>query len=76
MGEPQPARQPSYTRRAPPGLCLFAYFSARFLVVRLRPMKTRGEFCSARSFIFVRFEEAVGKLRIAYVADDLLRVIL
>ena len=38
-------------------------------------MKTRGEFCSARSFIFVRFEEAIGKLRIADVADDLLHVI-
>ena len=38
-------------------------------------MKTRGEFCSARSFVFVRFEEAIGKLRIAYVADDLLHVI-
>ena len=38
-------------------------------------MKTRGEFCSARSFVFVRFEEAIGKLRIADVADDLLHVI-
>ena len=38
-------------------------------------MKTRGEFFSARGFVFVRFEEAIGKLRIADVADDLLRVV-
>ena len=38
-------------------------------------MKTRGEFCSARSFVFVRFEEAISELSIADVADDLLSVI-
>ena len=53
----------------------FAYFSARSSVVRVRPLKTRGEFCLARSFVFVRFEEAIGKLSIADVADDFLHVI-
>ena len=53
----------------------FVYFSARFSVVRVRPLKTRSEFCSTGSFVFVRFEEAVGKLRFPDVADDLLYVI-
>ena len=52
-----------------------AYFSTRISVVKLRPMKTRGEFGLARSFVFVRFEKAIGKLSIADVADDLLRVV-
>ena len=38
-------------------------------------MKTRGEFGLARSFVFVRFEEAISSLRFPDVADDLFSVI-